>query len=61
MATLTINSKLRMNSGYEIPILGYGVCEQVKRICYPVLTMTRSTRRMQAVVTITYVLSLILV
>jgi hypothetical protein len=22
---LAINSKLRMNSGYEIPILGYGV------------------------------------
>jgi hypothetical protein len=25
MATLDINSKLRMNSGYEIPVLGYGV------------------------------------
>lgn len=25
MASLTINSKLRMNSGYEIPVLGYGV------------------------------------
>ena len=25
MADLTINSKLRMNSGYEIPRLGYGV------------------------------------
>ncbi|TAQ84936.1 hypothetical protein B7494_g6742 [Chlorociboria aeruginascens] len=25
MASLTINSKFRMNSGYEIPILGYGV------------------------------------
>lgn len=25
MAPLTVNSKLRMNSGYEIPILGYGV------------------------------------
>lgn len=25
MAKLDINSKLRMNSGYEIPMLGYGV------------------------------------
>jgi hypothetical protein len=25
MTDLTINSKLRMNSGYDIPILGYGV------------------------------------
>ncbi len=25
MADLTINSKLPMNSGFEIPILGYGV------------------------------------
>lgn len=25
MANLTINSKYRMNSGYEIPVLGYGV------------------------------------
>lgn len=25
MAPLTINSKYRMNSGYEIPVLGYGV------------------------------------
>jgi hypothetical protein len=25
MATLTIDSKLRLNSGYEIPVLGYGV------------------------------------
>lgn len=25
MVDLTINSKLRMNSGFEIPILGYGV------------------------------------
>ena len=25
MASLDINSKQRMNSGYEIPILGYGV------------------------------------
>jgi hypothetical protein len=25
MSKLTINSTLRMNSGYEIPMLGYGV------------------------------------
>jgi hypothetical protein len=25
MAKLDINSKLKMNSGYDIPILGYGV------------------------------------
>lgn len=25
MTDYTFNSKLRMNSGYEIPILGYGV------------------------------------
>lgn len=29
MAGLTINSKLKMNSGYEIPILGYGVSHSV--------------------------------
>jgi len=27
MADLTINSKLRMNSGFEIPVLGYGVSD----------------------------------
>lgn len=26
MAALTVSSKIRMNSGYEIPRLGYGVC-----------------------------------
>jgi diketogulonate reductase-like aldo/keto reductase len=25
MTSLSINSKYRMNSGYEIPVLGYGV------------------------------------
>jgi len=29
MADLTINSKLRMNSGFEIPVLGYGVGGQL--------------------------------
>jgi hypothetical protein len=53
MANLTINSKLRMNSGYEIPILGYGVCEQIERIYHLVLIVTRSTRRMRAIVGIT--------
>jgi hypothetical protein len=23
---LTVNAKLPMNSGYDIPVLGYGVC-----------------------------------
>lgn len=28
MAGLNINSKYRMLSGYEIPVLGYGVCRK---------------------------------
>ena len=31
MSKLTINSKIRMNSGYDIPILGYGV----SRLTFP--------------------------
>lgn len=28
MAKLDINSKVKLNSGYEIPILGYGKCSK---------------------------------
>ncbi len=31
MAPLSINSKLRMNSGHEIPVLGYGVSDEACR------------------------------
>jgi len=37
MASLTINSKLRMNSGYNIPILGYGVYQTPADICEAVV------------------------
>jgi hypothetical protein len=29
MASFTINSKARLNSGYEIPVLGFGVGQPV--------------------------------
>lgn len=33
MARLDINSKVRMNSGYEIPLLGYGVYQTPADVC----------------------------
>ncbi|KAF4630484.1 hypothetical protein G7Y89_g7657 [Cudoniella acicularis] len=39
MAPLTINSKLRMNSGYEIPILGYGVYQTPADACEEVVSL----------------------
>ncbi|RDW75135.1 hypothetical protein BP6252_06277 [Coleophoma cylindrospora] len=38
MASLTINSKLRMNSGYEIPVLGYGVYQTPADVCEAVVS-----------------------
>ncbi|KAK9364882.1 aldo-keto reductase [Lipomyces kononenkoae] len=38
MSKLTINSTLRMNSGYEIPMLGYGVYQTPANICEYVVT-----------------------
>jgi len=38
MSKLTINSTLRMNSGYEIPMLGYGVYQTPANICEDVVT-----------------------
>ncbi|XMA16964.1 hypothetical protein WAI453_009755 [Rhynchosporium graminicola] len=38
MASLTINSKQRMNSGYEIPTLGYGAYQVPADICGDVVT-----------------------
>ncbi|RDL37180.1 putative aldo-keto reductase protein [Venustampulla echinocandica] len=39
MATLTINSKLRMNSGYDIPVLGYGVYQTPAKECEEVTSL----------------------
>ncbi|KAH8684679.1 NADP-dependent oxidoreductase domain-containing protein [Tricladium varicosporioides] len=39
MAPLTIHSKLRMNSGYEIPILGYGVYQTPADVCEEVCSL----------------------
>ncbi|KAM3082330.1 hypothetical protein ACMFMF_001995 [Clarireedia jacksonii] len=44
MAKLDINSKLGMNSGYEIPILGYGVGIPVTECCGLLTEMLRSTK-----------------
>jgi len=38
MANLTIKSKLRLNSGYEIPVLGYGVWQTPADVCERVVT-----------------------
>ncbi|KAK9327889.1 NADP-dependent oxidoreductase domain-containing protein [Lipomyces starkeyi] len=38
MSKLTINSTLRMNSGYEIPMLGYGVYQTPANVCEDVVT-----------------------
>ncbi|CAG8971775.1 hypothetical protein HYALB_00001884 [Hymenoscyphus albidus] len=38
MAALTINSKIRMNSGYEIPRLGYGVYQTPADVTEDVVT-----------------------
>jgi hypothetical protein len=45
MASFTINSKLRMNSGFDIPLLGYGV-GALLRWKFHVLIMSRYIRRM---------------
>lgn len=37
MAPLTINSKLRLNSGYEIPVLGFGVWQTSVDVCEDVV------------------------
>ncbi|KAK9350258.1 aldo-keto reductase [Lipomyces doorenjongii] len=37
MSKLTINSTLRMNSGYQIPMLGYGVYQTPANICEDVV------------------------
>jgi len=39
MANLNINSKLRMNSGYNIPILGYGVYQTPASVCESVVML----------------------
>lgn len=33
MSKLDINSKVRMNSGYDIPVLGYGVYQTPSDVC----------------------------
>jgi len=38
MSKLNINSTLRLNSGYEIPLLGYGVYQTPADICEEVVT-----------------------
>ncbi|KAK9371552.1 aldo-keto reductase [Lipomyces chichibuensis] len=38
MSKLTINSVLRMNSGYEIPMLGYGLYQTPANVCKDVVT-----------------------
>jgi diketogulonate reductase-like aldo/keto reductase len=45
MASLDINSKLRMNSGYEIPILGYGVSARLQLKWIYAKFLSRSTKR----------------
>jgi len=37
MAKITINSKFRMNSGYDIPLLGYGVYQTSANACEEVV------------------------
>jgi len=45
MASLNINSKLRMPSGYDIPLLGYGVRGSYPYCEGPPLTNNRSTKQ----------------
>ena len=45
---LAINSKLRMNSGYEIPILGYGVGDPDPIPNRLVFILSRFTKCMQS-------------
>jgi hypothetical protein len=45
MAGLDINSKVRMNSGYEMPVLGYGVSVRFNSLWPDAYFMFRSIKR----------------